>query len=80
MSVSNDPIVFTGSGIVCGAGGSVAEVWEKLTTGETAVRPFTQFDPAKWPVQVASEVLLSDRDLVSDRKLCPLYPSDAADE
>ena len=69
MSVSNDPIVFTGSGIVCGAGGSVAEVWEKLTTGETAVRPFTQFDPAKWPVQVASEVLLSDRDLVSDRKL-----------
>lgn len=69
MNRSPDPIVFTGSGIVCGAGGSVAEVWEKLASGETAVRRFTQFDPAKWPVQVASEVLLSDRELVSDRKL-----------
>jgi len=66
---SPDPIVFTGSGIVCGAGGSVAEVWEKLASGETAVRTYTRFDPVKWPVQVASEVLLSDRDLVSDRKL-----------
>ena len=46
MSDSRDPIVFTGSGIVCGAGSSVAEVWEKLASGETAVRPFTQFDPA----------------------------------
>lgn len=69
MSDSREPIVFTGSGIVCGAGGSVAEVWEKLSSGETAVRTFTQFDPAKWPVQVASEVLLTDRELVSDRKL-----------
>ena len=69
MSISNDPIVFTGSGIVCGAGGSVAEVWEKLSAGETAVRPFAQFDPGKWPVQVAAEVLLSNRELVSDRKL-----------
>ncbi len=69
MSDPRDPIVFTGSGIVCGAGGSVAEVWEKLSSGETAVRIFTQFDPTKWPVQVASEVLLSDRELVSDRKL-----------
>lgn len=65
----SDPIVFTGSGIVCGAGGTVAEVWEKLLSGETAVRTFTQFDPAKWPVQVAAEVSLSDRELVSDRKL-----------
>lgn len=64
-----DPIVFTGSGIVCGAGGTVAEVWERLERGESAVRTFTQFDPAKWPVQVASEVQLSARDLVSDRKL-----------
>jgi len=65
----SDPIVFTGSGIVCGAGGSVAEVWDRLERGETAVRTFTQFDPAKWPVQVASEVQLSARELVSDRKL-----------
>lgn len=69
MSAPPDPIVFTGSGIVCGAGGSVAETWEKLSSGETAVRVFSQFDPAKWPVKVASEVQLSPRDLVSDRKL-----------
>ncbi len=66
---STDPIVFTGSGIVCGAGGTVAEIWDRLERGETAVRTFAQFDPAKWPVQVASEVQLSARDLVSDRKL-----------
>lgn len=69
MSESQDPIVFTGTGIVCGAGGTVADVWEKLSHGETAVRPIEQFDPSKWPVGVASEVQLTPRDLVSDRKL-----------
>ncbi len=49
MSDSRDPIVFTGSGIVCGAGGSVAEVWEKLASGETAGPPLHPVRPAKWP-------------------------------
>lgn len=69
MNDTSDPIVFTGSGLVCGAGGTVAEVWDHLERGETAVRPFTQFDPGNWPVQLASEVPLSPRELVSDRKL-----------
>ncbi len=69
MSHSGDPIVFTGSGIVCGAGGTVPEVWEKLNSGETAVRQISQFDASHWPVKVASEVTLTPRELVSDRKL-----------
>jgi len=69
MKNPSEKIVFTGSGIVCGAGTSVAEVWERLASGETAVAPFTQFDGTKWPVKVAAEVLQDNRFLVADRKL-----------
>lgn len=69
MKHAGEKIVFTGSGIVCGAGTSVAEVWERLEKGETAVAPFTQFDGTNWPVKVAAEVLQDNRFLVSDRKL-----------
>lgn len=69
MKHAGKKIVFTGSGIVCGAGTSVAEVWERLEKGETAVAPFTQFDGTNWPVKVAAEVLQDNRFLVSDRKL-----------
>lgn len=64
-----EKIVFTGSGIVCGAGAEVAEVWSVLESGETAVRPYTQWDGEKWPVKVAAEVKQTNRELVSDRKL-----------
>ena len=67
MKHAGEKIVFTGSGIVCGAGTSVAEVWERLEKGETAVAPFSQFDGTKWPVKVAAEVLQDNRFLVSDR-------------
>ncbi|NLT71233.1 MAG: beta-ketoacyl-[acyl-carrier-protein] synthase family protein [Verrucomicrobiaceae bacterium] len=69
MKKAGEKIVITGSGIVCGAGASVAEVWERLEKGETAVAPFTRFDGTKWPVKVAAEVQQDNRFLVSDRKL-----------
>ncbi len=69
MKKAGEKIVITGSGIVCGAGASVAEVWERLEKGETAVAPFTRFDGANWPVKVAAEVRQDNRFLVSDRKL-----------
>lgn len=69
MKQVGEKIVITGSGIVCGAGTSVAEVWERLEKGETAVAPFTQFDGTKWPVKVAAEVRQENRFLVADRKL-----------
>lgn len=69
MKQAGEKIVITGSGIVCGAGTSVAEVWDRLEKGETAVAPFTQFDSTHWPVKVAAEVLQENRFLVEDRKL-----------
>lgn len=69
MKNVSEKIVFTGSGIVCGAGAEVAEVWSVLESGETAVRPYTQWDGEKWPVKVAAEVKQTNRELVSDRKL-----------
>ncbi|HQZ29298.1 MAG: hypothetical protein KBF76_12700 [Verrucomicrobiales bacterium] len=69
MKNPEEKIVFTGSGIVCGAGSNVAEVWAALESGETAVAPFTQFDGTNWPVKVAAEVKVDNRFLVSDRKL-----------
>ncbi|MAS97123.1 MAG: 3-oxoacyl-ACP synthase [Verrucomicrobiales bacterium] len=69
MKDASEKIVFTGTGIVCGAGGTVEDVWEKLEKGETCVGPFEQFDASNWPVQVASEVTLDKRTLVPERKL-----------
>ncbi len=69
MKNPSEKIVFTGSCIVCGAGTSVAEVCERIASGETGPAPFTQFDGTKWPVKVAAEVLQDNRFLVADRKL-----------
>lgn len=66
---SSDPIVFTGSGLVCGAGGSVDEVWQALAGGESAIAPYTRWDGAAWSASRACEVALSPRELVPDRKL-----------
>jgi 3-oxoacyl-(acyl-carrier-protein) synthase len=69
MSKANPSIVFTGSGLVCGAGSSVAEVWARLISGETSVTAHERWDTANWGTKVAAEVTLTPRDLVSDRKL-----------
>jgi len=69
MKNTKEKIVFTGSGIVCGAGATVEDVWSRLESGDTAVAPFTQFDNETWPVKVAAEVQQDNRFLVSDRKL-----------
>jgi len=69
MSESPEKIVITGSGLVCGAGATVGDVWDRLESGATAVRPFEQWDGENWPVKVASEVRESNRELVPERKL-----------
>lgn len=69
MRDPSEKIVFTGSGIVNGAGSAVAEIWERISAGDSAVRPYEQWDGANWPVRVASEVALRPRDLVPERKL-----------
>ncbi len=71
-------IVFTGSGIVCGSGSSVAEVWENLAAGKTSIAEFHwergrvrryEWGNEGWPCRVASEVKEDNRTLVPDRKL-----------
>ncbi len=69
MNTGKEKIVFTGSGLVCGAGATVQDVWTRLEQGETAVAPYTQFDSEKWPVKMAAEIQQDNRFLVSDRKL-----------
>lgn len=69
MKNASGKIVFTGSGIVCGAGANVNDIWNVLESGETAVGPYTQWDGENWPVKVASEVKENNRTLVPDRKL-----------
>lgn len=69
MTGASEKIVFTGTGIVNGAGATVDEIWEKLERGETAVGPFEQWDAANWPVKVAAEVKTDKRTLVPERKL-----------
>ena len=63
-------IVITGAGAVCGLGLTVDAIFAALRGGESAVGPITQWDPARWPVQIAAEVKgVDNRVLVSDRKL-----------
>ncbi|MDF1658941.1 MAG: beta-ketoacyl-[acyl-carrier-protein] synthase family protein [Verrucomicrobiales bacterium] len=69
MKNASEKIVFTGSGIVCGAGANVNDIWNVLESGETAVGPYTQWDGENWPVKVAAEVKENNRTLVPDRKL-----------
>ncbi|MDF1825421.1 MAG: beta-ketoacyl-[acyl-carrier-protein] synthase family protein [Verrucomicrobiales bacterium] len=69
MKNASEKIVFTGSGIVCGAGAQVNDIWDVLESGETAVGPYSQWDGENWPVKVAAEVKENNRTLVPDRKL-----------
>ncbi len=66
---SREKIAITGSGIVCGAGSSVASVWDALEKGESAIAPIQQWNADNWPVKNAAEVKENNRTLVTDRKL-----------
>ena len=66
---SSTRIVFTGLGVVCGAGKTVDEIWDALVNGRSAVGPIKQWDASQWPVKVAAEVTADNRTLVPDRKL-----------
>ncbi|HWB59584.1 MAG TPA: beta-ketoacyl synthase N-terminal-like domain-containing protein [Chthoniobacteraceae bacterium] len=62
-------IAITGAGAVCGAGKTADEILDAVVNGRSAIAPITQWDSARWPVRVASEVTLDNRALVPDRKL-----------
>ena len=67
---AQDRIVISGIGAVCGAGLQVESIWEAIESGRSFIGPIKQWDPARWPVQIASELLgVDNRQLVEDRKL-----------
>jgi 3-oxoacyl-[acyl-carrier-protein] synthase-1 len=67
---SAERIVISGIGAVCGAGLTLESIWEAVETGRSSIGPIKQWEPGKWPVQVAAELLgVENRQLVEDRKL-----------
>jgi 3-oxoacyl-[acyl-carrier-protein] synthase-1 len=66
-------IVVTGTGAVCGAGKSPAEILAALRAGHSAIRPIEQWDASNWPARVAAEVTdYNAAALTGDRKLLKL--------
>jgi 3-oxoacyl-[acyl-carrier-protein] synthase II len=50
-------VVVTGLGVVSPLGIGIAPFWSGLTSGTSAVRRITRFDPSPLPVQIAAEVI-----------------------
>ena len=63
-------IVITGSGAICAAGKSPAEVWETLQSGRSAIGPIELWDTTDWPRKNAGEIRgLQPAKLLGDRKI-----------
>jgi 3-oxoacyl-[acyl-carrier-protein] synthase I len=63
-------VVITGTGAVCGTGLTVETIWEALLQGRSAIGAIRAWDPQRWPVRLAAEVVgVENRLLVEDRKL-----------
>jgi 3-oxoacyl-[acyl-carrier-protein] synthase-1 len=66
-------IVVTGTGAICGAGKSPAEILAALQAGRSAIRAIEQWDASTWPAKVAAEVPdYNAAALSGDRKLLKL--------
>jgi 3-oxoacyl-[acyl-carrier-protein] synthase-1 len=63
-------IVITGSGAICAAGRSPAEIWQTLQSGQSAIGPIALWDTTGWPRRVAGEIReLQPAKLLGDRKI-----------
>jgi len=63
-------IVVTGSGAICAAGRSPAEIWQALQSGQSAIGPIAQWDTTGWSRSVAGEIRdLQPGKLLGDRKI-----------
>ncbi len=66
-------IVVTGTGAICGAGKTPAEILEAVRAGRSAIAPIGQWDASSWPVRSAAEVAdFNPNALLNDRKLFKL--------
>ena len=63
-------VLVTGTGAVCAAGGSSADILAAAVEGRCAIEPIKQWDTTGWPCTVAGEIPdFNPRTLVDDRKL-----------
>ena len=63
-------VVITGSGAVCAAGLTPADILASVRTGATSLRPIAQWDTTHWPTHLAGEIPdFNARTMVDDRKL-----------
>ncbi len=63
-------MIVAGSGAICAAGKSPEQIWNAVSTGQSAIRPIQQWDASGWPASLAGEIAgLDPRALVEDRKL-----------
>jgi 3-oxoacyl-[acyl-carrier-protein] synthase-1 len=63
-------VVVTGSGALCGAGRTPAEVLDAVLEGRSAIAALEQWDTTGWPVRIAAEVRdYQPARLTGDRKL-----------
>lgn len=66
-------IVITGTGAICGAGRTPAEILDAVRAGRSAIGPIGQWDASRWPVRSAAEVAdFNASTLLNDRKLFKL--------
>jgi len=49
-------VVVTGTGLICGVGHTVPEIWNNLLAGKSGMAPITAFDATDFPVTFAAEV------------------------
>jgi len=63
-------VLVTGSGAVCAAGSSPADILAAAVDGRCAIAPILQWDTTGWPCTIAGEIPdFNPRALVDDRKL-----------
>src|SRR4030095_8903842 len=48
-------IVITGSGAICGAGRTPADILQAIVDGRSSIAPISQWNPNAWPVRIAAE-------------------------
>jgi 3-oxoacyl-[acyl-carrier-protein] synthase-1 len=63
-------VLVTGTGAICGAGKSPADILDAIVAGRSAIAPIQQWDTSNWPTKNAAEVPeYSAAALTGDRKL-----------
>jgi len=66
-------IAVTGLGAICAAGNQLAEIWDGVRIGRTAIGPIRRWDTSRWPRRLGGEIHdLDPRSLVDDRKALKL--------